>query len=259
MASSDSRKNPKQTAREAAQAAKKASEAQQKKRERLITVIGIVVVVVIVGAIVGAVVFANAQSGKVVLPKTVTSPTYGYPVGTSDTSKPFVQLFEDFQCPICAEFEKAGGPAALEAAATAGTLRLNLQPIIFLDQNLNNDSSLRATNAWGCAIEQGAGTKYHSVVFQNQPAKEGTGYTDLQLASFGIQAGLKGDALTTFGKCVPTTTYQKWANAAADYAASKSVNSTPTILVDGKVFNMTADLFTHPAKLVAAILAFAKK
>jgi protein-disulfide isomerase len=259
MASSDSRKNPKQSARDAAQAAKKASEAEQKKRERLITIIGIVIVVVVVGAIVGAVVFANQQSSKVVLPKTVSGPTYGYPVGNAPASKPFVQVFEDFQCPICAEFEKSGGPAALEKSAEAGDMRLNLQPIIFLDQNQNNDSSLRATNAWGCAIEQGAGVKYHSVVFQNQPAKEGTGYTDLQLASFGIQAGLSGDPLAKFGKCVPTTTYHKWANAAADYAAGKSVNSTPTILVNGKVFTMTQDQFTHPDKLVAAILAFAKK
>jgi protein-disulfide isomerase len=259
MASSDSRKNPKQSARDAAQAAKKASEAEQKKRDRRITIIGVTAVVVIVGAIVGAVIFVNQQSSKVVLPPTVSKPTYGYPVGSAAQSTPFVQIFEDFQCPICAQFQTAGGPAALEAAAVAGKMRLNLQPIIFLDQSQNNDSSLRATNAWGCAIEFGAGTKYHDVVFKNQPVKEGTGYTDLQLAAFGSEAGLTGNALTNFGTCVPTTKYVKWANAAADYAASKSVNSTPTLLVNGKVFPMTQDLFYHPVKLVAAVLAFAKK
>lgn len=258
----DSRKNPKQSAREAAAAAKAASEAQQKKRERLITIIGIVVVVVIIGAIVGAVVISKANAGKVALPKTVTKPTYGYPVNpSSPKSTPLVQVFEDFQCPICAEFQKAGGPKALEAEANAGKIQLNLQPLIFLDQNLNNDSSIRATNAWGCAIDQGVGTKYHEVVFANQPAKEGAGYTDVQLIQFGQQAGLTGSAFNTFAKCVPTQTYFPWANKAADYGASVNVNSTPTVLVNGKVLDIEhhTDWFTNPQKLVAAIYALANK
>jgi len=257
----EARKNSKQSAREAAQAAKAASEAQQKKRDRTITMIGIAVVVVIVGAIVAIVLVANKSANSVALPNTVTSPTYGFPVGSAPSTTPTVQLFEDFQCPICAQFERGGNVAALEASALAGNMQLSLHPMIFIDQNQNNDSSIRATNAWGCAINAGVGVRYHSTVFRNQPKVEGTGYTQAQLIQFGVDSGIKGAALTTFTKCVNSTTYQPWANKSEDYASSKGVNGTPTILVNGKPFDLTpyAPTFSQPAKLVAAILAAGKK
>ncbi len=256
---SDSRKNPKQTAREAAQQARAAAEAEQKRRERKITFIGIAVVLVVVAAIVGVVIYANSSTKSgLVLPKTVSSKTYGLPVGNAASSTPNVQLFEDFQCPSCDHLEKVGGVAALEAAAVAGQFRLSLQPMIFLDQNLNNDSSIRATQAWGCAIDQGVGVKYHSIVFQNQP-KEGVGYSEATLIKFGQMAGLTGSAFATFSKCVPTTVYHPWANTAETYAGNQGVTSTPTIHVNGKEMPLTAATYNDPKALVAAVIAAGKK
>jgi protein-disulfide isomerase len=249
----ESRKTSKDSARQAAAAAKAESVAKQKKRDRQITLIGVGVIVVIVAAVVGAVLFANGQSGKVALPATVTKPQLGFPVGKLNASKPAVQLFEDFQCPICKDFNDAGYALALESAAVAGQIQLKLQPMIFLDQgpNMDGNSSLRATNAWGCAIDQGAGVRYDRVVFKNQP-KEGVGYTDIQLVAFGQEAGLTGSAFTNFAKCVPTTKYQPWANNAEDYASSQGVNGTPTVLVNGKPIDYS--LYKTPSAFLAAVL-----
>jgi protein-disulfide isomerase len=252
----DKRKNARDSAREAAAAAKAASLAQQKKRDRLITLIGVVLIFVVVGVIVGAVVFANNQSNKVALPKTVTAPTYGYKVGSAPATTPDVQLFEDFQCPICKAFNDAGFSAALETAATDGKIRLKLQPMIFLDASNSNDSSIRATNAWGCAIDEGAGVEYDTVVFKNQP-KEGVGYTDAQLVAFGQAAGITGSAFTTFAKCVPTAIYHPWANKAEDYGSAQGVNGTPTVLVNGKPIDLTK--YKTPPALIAAIVALGTK
>jgi protein-disulfide isomerase len=257
---SDSRKNSKSAARDAAAQAKAAAAAEQKKRERLITIIGVAVVAVIIAAVVGIVLVANnSNTSGVALPLGVDSKTYGLPVGTAASSTPFVQLFEDFQCPSCDHLEKVGGVAALEAAAKAGKFRLQLQPMTFLDQNLNNDSSIRATNAWGCAIDQGVGVQYHSIVFQNQPAKEGAGYTDAVLIQFGKLAGLTGAKYNTFAACVPTIKYHPWANAAENYASNAGVTGTPTIHVNGKEMPLTAATYNDPAKLVAAVIAAGKK
>lgn len=245
------RKNSKDSARQAAAAAKAESLAKQKKRDRLITLIGVVLVVAVVGAVIGAVVFANNQSNKVALPTTVTKPQLGFPVGAAAATTPAVQLFEDFQCPICKAFNDSGDALVLEAAAKAGKIRLKLQPMIFLDAANNNDSSIRATNAWGCAIDQGAGVRYDTVVFKNQPT-EGVGYTDAQLAAFGAEAGISGTAFTNFAKCVATTIYHPWANSAEDYATAHGVNGTPTVLVNGKPLDYT--LYKTPAAFLAAVL-----
>ena len=45
----------------------------------------------------------------------------------------------------------------------------------FLDDNLHNDSSLRAASAAACAADAGRFGPYHDAVFAGQPAKEGAG------------------------------------------------------------------------------------
>lgn len=243
----------------AAAAAREAARVQQSRRERRLVLIGIGVAVVIVAAIVGAVVVSKLNAGPVALPMNVDKATYGYQGGHASSTTPNVALFEDFQCPVCGAFQKAGGPNALENAALAGKLRLSLQPMLIIDTNLGSDSSLRSTAAWGCAIDKGVGLNYHSTVFANQP-KEGVGYTDPQLLQFAVASGLTGDTLAAFSDCVTAGTYKDWANKAADYAVSHGVTTTPSVLVNGKAldFDKHRDWLTNPTKLLGAVFAAAK-
>jgi protein-disulfide isomerase len=201
----------------------------------------------------------NAPLPKTVLPS--SSPEkYGVPFGTSAANTSTVQVWEDFQCPVCGEFEKAQG-AQLQQLATDGKIYLVYRPASFLDGKLpqSNLSSARATSAWGCAIDGGVGEKYHNVVFANQPATEGTGFTDDQLLAFGKDAGLSGAAYDTFASCVGKSTYLGWVANSSQAFFDSNIQGTPTVILDGKEVSSNVTLSSDPNATAAYIEANLKK
>lgn len=238
------------TTREKAAAARAESLRVEKARQRRINLLIGGGLLVVIALIVGGVLFASSQNAsssgltlpapdpnaplpKTVLPSSAAEP-YGVPYGTPAATKSTVQVWEDFQCPVCAQFEAAQG-AAMQQLAADGKIYLVYRPASFLDRNLPQSqlSSARAVSAWGCAIDAGVGEKYHNVVFANQPTKEGDGYTDAQLLSFGKDAGLTGAAYDSFAACVDVHTYLGWVANSAQAFHDDGVSQTPTVLLDG--------------------------
>jgi protein-disulfide isomerase len=238
------------TTREKAAAARAEAMKAEKARQRRVNLLIGGGLLVVIGLIVGAVVYNSNQSSSgsglampavdpaAPLPKTVLPSSapqaYGVPFGTSAATKSTVQVWEDFQCPICAQFEATQG-AAVQQLATDGKIYLVYRPASFLDTSFpqSNHSSARAVSAWGCAIDAGVGEKYHNVVFANQPTKEGQGYTDTQLLAFGTDAGLSGSAYDTFATCVNAHTYLGWAVNSAQAFTDAGIPGTPTVILDG--------------------------
>ncbi len=235
--------------------------AAEKRRERMIRIVGALAVIIVVGGIVGgAIWFSKKSSGspaadpKAALPTGVSGPSYAYPV-TKDPKDgiPLVQIWEDFQCPACKQFEQTSVPALI-AEATKGSINLALRPTTFLDQNLKNTASVLATNAWGCAINAGKALEYHAGVFAAQPAKEGDGFTEAQLLDLGKQVGLTGTDYGTFASCVTGNNFKGWvANSQAQFV-SGGVPGTPAIYVNSKELPNSAGSYGDPAKLIAAIM-----
>jgi protein-disulfide isomerase len=118
------------------------------------------------------------------------------------------------------------------------------------------NSSHRAIAAWGCAIDAGKTTEYHNVVFANQPTKEGTGYTQQTLLDFGTQAGITGDAFTTFSQCVNDQKYLEWSVNATQEMATAGVTSTPTAFLAGQKLDNA--VLADKAKLDEAVAAATK-
>jgi protein-disulfide isomerase len=238
------------TTREKAAAARAEAMQAEKARQRRINLLIGGGLLVVIGLIVGGVVYASGQNASssgitlpavdpnaalpaTVLPATAAQP-YGVPYGTAAATTSTVEVWEDFQCPICGKFEEAQG-AQLQKLATDGKIYLVYRPATFLDTNLPQSdlSSARAVSAWGCAIDAGVGEKYHNVVFANQPTKEGDGYTDEQLLAFGTDAGLTGTAYDTFAACVTAHTYLGWAANSSGAFTDSGIPGTPTVLLDG--------------------------
>jgi protein-disulfide isomerase len=233
------------SAREKAAEARAAAQASERRRERTIRIVGGVAVLAVVALILGIGVIQSrkddtpAPSADSALPTGVTAATgYAFQVNTAE-GKPTVEIFEDFQCPACANLEATYGPMIQEEAA-AGNIQLSYRTMIFLDNNLGTDYSLNAANAFGCSITAGVGEQYHNLIFANQPANEGDGWTDEQLKQFGADAGLSGDAKTQFDKCVDEGTYKGWAQLSNEAAFNAGVTGTPTIFVNGKELPTTA-------------------
>ena len=247
--------------REKAAEARAAAQAAERRRERIIRIVGGLAVLAVVGVILA---IGITQSGKddtpapsadSALPTGITSENnYGFQVNTA-ADAPNVEIYEDFQCPACANLENQFGPLIQQEAAD-GNIQLTYHPMVFLDSNLQTDHSLRAANAFGCAITGGVGEEYHNIVYANQPANEGDGWTDEQLKQFGADAGLTGEAQTAFDQCVADGTYKGWAQLSNDGAFQRGVSGTPTIFVDGQELPNSAfaseqafkDALTNPSQ-----------
>ncbi len=166
--------------------------------------------------------------------------------------KPVLAIWEDFQCPYCAQLEMVNG-AGIKALADAGKITLVWRPTVFLDGSPaakagpNPDSSVRATSAWGCAIDAGKGAEYHQYLFNHQPAKEGMGWSDAELQSFASNVGISGDALSTFTTCYSSQKYSSWVHNSYAAFESEGVAGTPSGFLNGT--ELTPDQLADPAVL----------
>jgi protein-disulfide isomerase len=154
------------------------------------------------------------------------------------SSVPTMDLYVDYQCPVCAAFERRFGQQVTQLA-DQNQVRLVVHTLSFLDDNLNNDSSLRAANAAACAADQGRFLPYHNAVFAGQPTKEGQGYTDAQLAEFATTAGISGAAKQSWQQCYDTREHNQYVQSVQTQSEKDGVNGTPTIKLNGRQVDLT--------------------
>ncbi|MEU9101172.1 thioredoxin domain-containing protein [Streptomyces sp. NPDC048361] len=143
-----------------------------------------------------------------------------------------VAVYEDPRCPVCKHFE-AGGASAVARLAADGKVKIRYTIASFLDANLGGEGSKRAANAMRAAVERGKFSEFHAAVFASQPEKEtDDAFTaDNLLKIAGKVPGLRGAA---FDKAVRENTYSDFVKAAESAFEDSGVNSSPTVLIDGK-------------------------
>lgn len=215
-----------------------AAQAQQKRLTRIIGVGAAVLVVVLIGVFV-AVLFQNQAhtvTASSATPPNATGSKDGIIVnpGKATAGAPVVELFFDYQCPVCKQFEGLYG-ASLKSLAASGAIELHYRNMTFLDNNFNNDASLRAGIGAACSDFAGKYSAYHDEIYANQPTKEGDGYTDEMLsATIPAAVGIAGADLTNFQACYKDQTTKAFVQGMNDSASKAGVNATPSFHVNGK-------------------------
>ena len=260
-------------ARNAAAAARAEAKAADQARERKVRIIGGLVVLVVMGGLLAIPLIAGKNKGPdtnaaAAVPAGVTKDTYGVKVGSAWSAPnadkiPLLQIWEDFQCPACAQLEANSGPA-INKLVDDGSVRLELRPTIFLDDKLsgqnmtagNPESSKVATMAFGCAVDAGKGAEFHRAVFANQPKTEGDGFSIGLLAQIAQSTGITGPDLTTFSDCLTSKKYEGWVNNSFDRFAKDGITSTPTGILNGK--ELTGEQIFTPATLTKLVYAAGK-
>jgi protein-disulfide isomerase len=140
-----------------------------------------------------------------------------------------VDIFIDFLCPYCRQFELSSG-SALARLVADGQASLVYHPMNFLDEASTTNYSTRAAAASGCAADQGRFVEYAHALFVSQPPEGGAGLSDAELAAVGRDAGLAGAAFTA---CVADPPYLDWPPYVTARATALGVEATPTVLVAG--------------------------
>ncbi|HLU44749.1 MAG TPA: thioredoxin domain-containing protein [Natronosporangium sp.] len=160
------------------------------------------------------------------IPPSATSDEHGLAVGTGPVP---VEIYLDFMCPACQQFDAASRPI-LEEYLAEGTVTVIYRPIAILNRYSTTRYSTRAAAAAGCAADAGQLDPYVAALFTNQPQQGGAGLSDDQLVELGNSVGLGEE----FAQCVRDGTYHDWAKLNTDAAADRGVQATPTVFVDGQ-------------------------
>jgi protein-disulfide isomerase len=214
-------------------AAEERARAQERRRRRAV-VGGVVAAVVVVVAVVVVIVVQSAR--------TSTSPDAAVPANTVDGGTAFavgpadapvtVDVYEDFLCPACRQFEATAGDT-LAGLAAEGTAQVRYHPIAILDRASTDDYSTRALNA-AAVVADAAGTEafhaFHDALFAEQPAEGGPGLTDERLGELAAEAGATGPDVE---EAITGLVYEDWTREVTDAASRAGVAGTPTVLVDG--------------------------
>jgi protein-disulfide isomerase len=221
-------------ARSAAMRAEREKAARaSERRTRLI--IGVAVLLGV--ALVAVALFSNRGSAggdAAAVPQGVEAPDGGV-VRVADTvSDDAVAVDEwlDFQCPACKSFHESLD-ATVDELVAAGEIEFTVHPLSFINQG-----SKRAANAYGCAVDAGREGEYYDQLFLNQGPEADGGYTVEQLLALAEPAGITGDALSTFERCVQEDSYSGWVANVADRGIEEGVVGTPTIFMNGEEIDL---------------------
>lgn len=192
---------------------------------------------VVAGLLVIVVVLFLIQSGRDTSGDVATEPTGvtdGYSVVVGEDSAPkTVTIYEDFQCPICHEFEQATQDK-LRAAVDDGRIKLDYRMVAFLDGASTTNYSSRALNAAALVLDtsgEDVFLKFHDLLYANQPAEGSAGLSDDELIAFAVQAGADETAIRAG---IENQDFSQWVINATDQMSKDGVRGTPTVVVDGK-------------------------
>ena len=213
--------------------------AEKRRTVTIWTTVAVVALLVVAGLIGWGVVSGQrADTASAAVPSGTVDDGTAFAVGSGPVN---VDIYEDFMCPICNQFEKQSG-ATLQQLISANKVTVRYHPIAILDDASNGTRySTRAAGAAAAAAEGGKFVQYHQALFDNQPAEGSNGLDDAKLIELGRAAGL-GDSFAT---AVNDGKYDGWAGKVTDEASRRGVTGTPTVLVNGKKLdNPTPDALT---------------
>lgn len=197
-------------------------------------VIGMIAFIVVAG--VGAALAKNHSNSHAALPALVTKAD-GYGISINPTAKVKVDMYEDFRCPNCRNFEAVNN-SYLNGLVRAG----KINAVYHLMSFIAPDSILTAAAA-ACAADQGKFLEMHTALYVNQPsstqmAENSAYWTNPQLTLLGHSVGITSK---TFDTCISSGKYINWTRTVEADAAAKNVTQTPTVIVNGKTLALATD------------------
>ena len=141
-----------------------------------------------------------------------------------------LEVWEDFQCPVCARHSLEVEPVLVGTYVRDGVLRIVHHDLAFLGSGGADDESVHAASGAVCANRQDAYWDYAHWVYANQDGENAGGFRPERLRSIAEAAGVD---VSGWDACVSDAAVRQ---AVADSTATgigQGVNATPTMYLNG--------------------------
>ena len=169
---------------------------------------------------------SNRTNTSAAVPSSVSvEDGYGMVFNEELQDVPFIEIYEDFQCPACARFEAIVGEYVDDLIKTKKA-KVAYHPLSFL-----GPESQLAANAAGCAADEGQFLQFHKLLFANQPRENSGAWSASYFTTLSLGLGITSKE---YEKCVNNSLYKDWVVNVANEGAKRNVNSTPTVFINGK-------------------------
>lgn len=146
-----------------------------------------------------------------------------------------IDLWEDPQCPVCRIFETSIG------AYIDTQVRTKKATVVYHVLSFLGPESVRAANAMMCAADEGHYLDFHQAIYTVQPALENSGFfSNENLIKIGDYIGLTSKSFTD---CVTQGSKLEIVKAHEDSMPTYKVNGTPTVFINGKLWERKASGF----------------
>lgn len=225
-------KSSKATARAQKAAEMRAAQAKREARRRLLTIGGVVLAMVL---IVGGAIGVSLLTKKDVKATAAGASDYGVTIGETDAPHEVI-IYEDFLCPFCGALEAETRDDLAELAAE-GKVLVEYRPFDLLSQSFG-DYPIRAANAFAVVLEESGpevAKEFHDLLFENQPSEQAPdSLSDDDLVDLAVEAGATESDVRAG---IEDLAQEDWVTAATKEAKDAGVTGTPTVLLDGEVFD----------------------
>ncbi|GAA2167719.1 DsbA family protein [Actinomadura napierensis] len=147
-------------------------------------------------------------------------------------TSPVVDIYEDFSCPPCGNFDKTNDPM-LKQIAVAGEAKVVFHPMVVFGTGTEpqHGNSTRAAAALRCVGDGARWLSYQDALYAHQPSESEQGYSTADLIAWAAPYGLTGD---DFEQCVKSQRFAGEVATVSRSYISSGVQGTPSVRVNGK-------------------------
>ena len=207
---------------------------QERRRRNLMVggVVGAILVIVVIGFLLAR---SLDTTNDVNADAPSSSSEFGVTIGPDDAPNKVV-IYEDFLCPYCGELEKRTRDD-LAQLADDGKVQVEYRPFNLLGGDDDTSYSVRSAGAFSIVLEKEDATvakKFHDLLYENQPEETGPFPKSSELADLAVEAGADENAVRS---PIENDEGTAWVTKATKAANDAGVQGTPTVLLNGEVFN----------------------
>lgn len=171
-------------------------------------------------------------------------------LGNKDAPVTVVE-YADFQCPFCKEFQDIIFPGFKTSYIDSGQIKFVFKNYSFLGQE-----SFDAAEAAKCAQDQNKFWEYHDLLYASQSAENSGAFKVDNLKKFATSLGLDQNK---FNQCVDSRTHKDEVANEVPLGSSYGVGSTPTIFINGTMYEGLMSQAQYQTHIEEALKAAAQK